>query len=100
MSQLVKFDNPKKTTELTKTRLTFDTAENVSQSVVGSIVTAIGVLLDSYSNTISPVKVVGDSIKIKEYLLNENEPYAFSYNNKEYVITKTNEKIKLYELSD
>jgi len=99
MSQLASFDNPRKPQELTKTRLTFGTDEN-ELTTTGVITTILGMLVESYSKNLQPVKVVNDTIKVKEYLLEEDKPYAFQYNNKDYIITKTNDGIKLYELRD
>ncbi len=98
MSQLVSFDNPRKPQELTKTRLTFDTSSNALTT--SSITALFGFLLESYSKSFQPVRVVSGAIKVKEYLMEENKPYAFQYNDKDYVITKTVDKIKLYELRD
>ncbi len=98
MSQLEKFDNPQKPQELIKSRLICSTNEN--ELTTSSITAWVGFLIGSCSQTLQPVKVVDDAIKIKERLLEVNKPYAFQYNDKDYVITKTVDSIKLYELRD
>lgn len=45
-----------------------------------------------------PVNVVGDTIKIKEHLLQEDMPYAFRYQGKDYLVTKKEGKTKLFEI--
>jgi len=45
-----------------------------------------------------PVQVVDDTIKLKEYLMKENQPYAFSYKGKDYVINRKKGKTQLFEL--
>lgn len=99
MSQLVTFDNPRKPQELAKSRLIFNASEN-KITTVSTLTALIGFLLESYSKTLQPVKVVNGTIKVKEYVLEENKPYAFQYKNKDYVITKTSDSTKLYELRD
>lgn len=99
MSQLVSFPSPKKPQELTKVRLTLNASEN--ECVMSKhIIVALGYRLESYAKNIQPVKVVNDTIKVKEYLLEENKPYAFQYHGKDYIITKTADRTKLYELRD
>ena len=100
MSQLTSFDNPRKPQELTKSRLTFGTSENEITTSSSYFTAFPGLLFESYAKTLEPVKVVNDAIKVKEYLLEEDKPYAFQYNQKDYVITKTADGTKLYELRD
>ncbi len=84
MSQLTSFDNPRKSQQIANDRSAFYTVG--SDSTTSGIVTSLlGELFEFYSKNLQPVKVVNDTIKVKEYLLEENEPYAFQYNDKDYV---------------
>ena len=52
---------------------------------------------DYPQNRPSPVRVVNDTIKVKEYLLEDDAPYAFRYRGSDYIITKSKGSIKMYE---
>lgn len=96
MSQILRADA--KQPMLRQTRSVSGTSEAVILDK--SIVFSINILPESISRHVRPVQVIGDSIKVKEYLLNENEPHAFRYNDTDYFITKTDGRIKMYELQD
>ncbi len=47
-----------------------------------------------------PVQVSGDTIQIKEQLMQDGQPYAFSYQGRDYMISRKHGSMKLYELRD
>ena len=45
-----------------------------------------------------PVRVVDDKIRVDEYRMKDGEPYAVRYRDQDYVLTRTDGKLTLYEL--
>lgn len=45
-----------------------------------------------------PVRVVDDKIRVDEYRMKDGEPYAIRYRDQDYVLTRTDGKLTLYEL--
>jgi len=98
MSELVTFEDPAKPQKLAEARLTLDTADT---GAAPPLITApLESSFESYSRSLQPVMVAGDSIKINENHMEEDEPYAFRYRDRDYIVTKTGDRIRLYELSD
>ncbi len=47
-----------------------------------------------------PVQVRGDTIRVREQLMQDGQPYAFSYQGRDYMISKKDGSVNLYELRD
>lgn len=45
-----------------------------------------------------PVRIKDDVIRVKEHLMREDTPYAFVYQGKEYVVSRSHGTTRLYEL--
>jgi len=97
MSELVTFEDPAKPRKLVEARLTLDAGDT---GVAPPLITAqLESSFESYSRSPQPVRVVGDSIKISEYRMEEDEPHAFRYRDRDYIVTKAGGRLRLYGLS-
>lgn len=47
-----------------------------------------------------PVQVVEETIRVKERLMEADHPYAFNYKGKDYLLSKKQGMIQLFELKD
>ncbi len=92
-------DNQMKVQELTMGRSILSASASTDAAPI-PITVSLDFPLELHSKSSQPITVVNDSIKVKEYLMEENKPYAFRYKSKDYVMTKTDNKISLYELRD
>jgi len=98
MSQLeyVKSQKPK---IVQKTTVITDTSQSQESIVKSLLFFTMKLIFESVENDMTyPVHVVGDTIKLKEYLMEENHPYAFSYKGKDYVVNRKKGKTQLFEL--
>lgn len=94
--QIVESEKPKEVHEKT---VTTDTSQSEKSIVTSVFFLALKKIFESVDTPIiSPVKVEGDTIKLTEYLMTENQPYAFSYKEKDYVVTRKKDKTQLFEL--
>ncbi len=55
---------------------------------------------EDFDLELRPIQVVGDTIQVKERLLQDGQPYAFRYQGRDYMISKNQGRMKLYELKD
>ena len=98
MSQLeyVKSQKPK---IVRKTTVTTDTSQSAESIVKSLLFFTLKPIFESVENDMTYlVQVVGDTIKLKEYLMEENHPYAFPYKGKDYVVNRKKGKTQLFEL--
>ena len=59
----------------------------------------VGVVLESMpTRRASPVHIVDGVIRVDEDQMEEGEPYAFQYQGKYHMLTRTDGKLRLYEL--
>jgi len=94
---------PRKATYAQTCQIDMDASPEHSDIVSTMVSVFANLVFASVDNAISmptPVQVKGDTIKIKENLMKENTPYAFTYQEKDYVISKTKGTTQLFELKD
>ena len=75
-------------------------ASGSTDATPAPIIVSLNSSLESHPKSPQPIQIVNDSIKVKEHLMEENKLYAFQYKSKDYAMTKTNDRIRLYELRD